>query len=183
MILSGPSGVGKTTIARAMREGLGAEWSVSLTTREQTVKDGADYRFVSHDDFRRAVEAGELLEWAEVFGNCYGTPKGPVEAALGEGRLILVEIDVQGAIQVKGHYPEALAIFVEPPSEEALLTRLRERKRESEEKIQRRFAEATREIRDAKSSGVYDVFVVNDDLAKAVEKTDEAIRGRLVGAG
>ncbi|WP_428386292.1 guanylate kinase [Mucisphaera sp.] len=178
VIISGPSGVGKTTIAHEMEKRLKGVFSVSMTTREQTVKDGRDYRFVTHEQFQKELEQGNFLEWAEVFGQCYGTPQGPVDQAVEEGKTIFLEIDVQGAIQVKTKRPEALAIFILPPDEPTLLKRLRERKRESEEKIQKRFAEATREIGEAHACGVYDHFVTNDDLAAAMDRAEQIIRDR-----
>src|SRR5690606_25898816 len=104
--------------------------------------DGVDYHFVSADEFIHRRDAGELLEWADVFGNYYGTPRRPVEDALAKGRLMILEIDVQGAIQIKRNLPQAFAVFILPPSEEVLLDRLRKRKREDESIIQKRFAKA-----------------------------------------
>jgi guanylate kinase len=185
LIVSGPSGVGKTTITRAIREQIpDSVFSVSATTRAKTgaERDGVDYHFVTMDEFDRMIGAGEFLEWAEVFGNKYGTPRGPIEESLGAGRLVVLDIDVNGAKQVKAKVPDAFGIFILPPSEAALLMRLRERKRDSEDVIQRRFAEAKREIAEAKSSGAYDAFIVNDDLARAVGEAIGLVRQRL-GAG
>ncbi|MFA9477316.1 guanylate kinase [Phycisphaerales bacterium AB-hyl4] len=181
LIISGPSGVGKTTITRAVERQLDTVFSVSNTTRPKTADDvdGVDYHFVTREEFEREREAGELLEWAEVFGNCYGTPRKPVEENLAKGRVVLLEIDVQGAIQVKDNLPEAFAMFVLPPSEEVLLNRLRSRKREDESAIQRRFAKARHEIRTARESGAYDTFLVNDDLEKAVAEAVRTIRDEL----
>jgi len=182
LIISGPSGVGKTTITHEVERRLGGEFSVSCTTRPRTDADeeGRDYFFVTPERFEEMARAGEFLETAEVFGNRYGTPRGPVERALEAGRLIILEIDVRGAVQVKRKLPGAFAVFVLPPSEAVLLERLRARKRESEETIQRRFAEAKREIAEAKSCGAYDAFVVNDELSRAVEETVGIVR-RAVG--
>ena len=175
LVISGPSGVGKTTITHHVERATGGVFSVSMTTRPKTDKDteGRDYYFVDRAEFERRKETGELLEWAEVFGNYYGTPRQPVEQQLAAGKLVILEIDVQGAIQIKQNMPEAFSIFVLPPNEQELLARLRGRKREDEQIIQRRFSKAKAEIAEAKACGVYDVFIVNDDLQAAI---DEAVR-------
>jgi len=172
LIISGPSGVGKTTIARHVEKQLQGVFSVSLTTRPPTPKDvpGRDYVFVDRAEFDRRRENGELLEWAELFEHCYGTPRHPVVDALSRGELMICEIDVQGAVQIKERVPDAFAIFIMPPSEEALLQRLRDRGREDEPTIQRRFARAKHEIDRARSCGIYDAFLVNDDLPRALEQ-------------
>lgn len=181
LIISGPSGVGKTTITHRVERELGAVFSISTTTRPRSENEqaDADYTFVSEAEFKRQRENGDLLEWAEVFGHFYGTPRRPVEENLAEGRIVLLEIDVQGAEQVKRNMPEALAVFILPPNEEALLERLRGRRRDDEATIQRRFSKAKQEIARAKEGGVYDVFIVNDDLDRAVRETIAAIRERL----
>jgi len=178
LIISGPSGVGKTTITRAVEQQLGGTFSVSMTTREKTEDDleGRDYYFVTHDAFQRYIDAGELLEWAEVFGDYYGTPRSPVQQSLDEGRLVILEIDVQGASQIKRKKPDAFAIFILAPSEHALLQRLRERRREDEARIQQRFARAKEEITHARESGIYDAFITNDDLDRAIEKALALVR-------
>lgn len=183
VVISGPSGVGKTTLTHMLRDELGAVFSVSFTTRTKSAKDveGADYHFVDVPRFRRAIEEGELLEWAEVFGNYYGTPRAPVEANLAAGRDVLLEIDVHGAIQVKRCFPHALSVFVLPPSEEELLNRLRSRRREDESVIQRRFSEARREITQARESGAYDEFVVNHELGEALEQICHIVERRRRG--
>ena len=178
LIISGPSGVGKTTITHRVKEALDATFSISATTRPQTPDDveGEDYFFVSETEFERMRDAGELLEWANVFDNYYGTPREPVERSLAEGRLVILEIDVLGALQVKRNMPQALAMFVLPPSEAELLQRLRNRQREDEATIQKRFSRAKDEIAHAKASGVYDVFIVNDDLDHAVDLAVAKVR-------
>lgn len=181
VIISGPSGVGKTTITRGVERAIpGSVFSVSATTRPKTAADveGVDYRFVTDEQFQRMIEAGEFLEWADVFGKKYGTPRDWVMEQLARGRLVILEIDVEGARQVKARLPEALAIFVLPPSEEALLERLRARKREDEGQIQRRFAEAKREIATARSCAAYDAFIVNDDLRRAIDEAVETVQAR-----
>lgn len=181
LIISGPSGVGKTTITHRVERELGGVFSVSLTTRPKGPEDveGVDYYFVDRAAFEKARQAGELLESAEVFGNSYGTPRKLVEEALRAGRLMILEIDVEGAIQVKEKMPDAFALFVLPPSEAVLLERLRKRKREEEAVIQRRFTKAKDEIARAKSCGVYNAFIVNDDLEKAIAEAVRHIRKEL----
>lgn len=172
LIISGPSGVGKTTITRGVERSIpDAVFSVSWTTRIQTQADveGVDYHFVTDDEFEAMRASGGFLESAGVYGKKYGTPRAWVQEHLKRGRLVILEIDVQGAVQVKGQVPDAYAIFVLPPTEEELLNRLRERKREGEDQIQRRFAAAQREIAAARSSNVYDLFVVNAALEEAID--------------
>jgi len=188
LIISGPSGVGKTTITRAVERDFadqGAVFSVSATTRPKTAADreGVDYHFVTDEEFDRLIEEGAFLEWAGVFGRRYGTLRRWVEDRLAEGKLVILEIDVQGAINVRRAMPDAFGIFVLPPSEEALLERLRARKREPEEMIQRRFAEAKREIATARESGVYDAFVVNDTLEHAIAEAEGLLRAELARRG
>lgn len=181
LIISGPSGVGKTTITRGVERSIpGAVFSVSATTRAKTDADveGVDYHFVTPDDFQGMVDRGEFLEFAGVFGKRYGTPRAWVGEQLKRGRLVILEIDVQGAIQVKRQMPEAFAIFILPPSEGVLLERLRARKRESEEAIQKRFAEARREMAVARESDVYDAFIVNRDVKEAIEEAVGLIERR-----
>ncbi len=178
LIISGPSGVGKTTIAHQIIKQLGATFSVSMTTRPQTSADveGKDYYFVTAEKFLEHRDRGELLEWAEVFGHFYGTPTKPVEKALAKGHLMLLEIDVQGALEIKDQRPDTFAIFILPPNEKQLLKRLRDRDREDEETIQKRFAKAKDEIDMAKDSKVYDLYLVNDDLQEAITHAICAIR-------
>ena len=186
LIVSGPSGVGKTTITRAVRDAIPDAWlSVSLTTRPRAPQeiDGVHYHFVSEDEFdRRARDPdgppglGSFLEHAGVYGRRYGTPRRPVEDHLASGGLVILEIDVQGAVQVKHRIPASFALFIMPPSEAELLRRLRERARDDEHAIARRFAAAQREMAEARSCGAYDVFLVNDNLDKAVLQALRIIR-------
>lgn len=180
VVISGPSGVGKTTVAHQLVDRLGALFSVSMTTRAKTAADreGDDYYFVTPDRFKAAIDAGDLLEWANVFGNYYGTPRKPVEKQLAAGRDVVLEIDVNGAMQIKHAFPDAMTIFILPPSEEELLKRLRTRAREDEALIQKRFGEAQREIRMARESGAYDHFVVNEQLEDVIEQTHNIIQQR-----
>ncbi len=182
LVISGPAGAGKTTITREVERRVGGVFSVSMTTRAKTHKDveARDYFFVDYDRFQLAIAADELLEHAEVYpGKCYGTPRGPVEAQLKEGQVVILEIDVDGARQVKANHPQTLAVFILPPSEDELLARLRGRAREPESDIQVRFAKAKQEIDLARRSGVYDHFVVNDDLASAIDEVVQHVRARL----
>ncbi len=177
VVISGPSGVGKTTITRAVTDSVGAEFSVSATTRPITEADveGRDYFFLSATAFEAKLANGEFLEHAQVFGNFYGTPRQPIVDARDAGKVVILEIDVQGAIQVRESLPDALMLFILPPSEAELLDRLRNRQRESEEVIARRFKEAQGEMELARSSGVYDQFIVNDDLDRAIADAATAI--------
>jgi guanylate kinase len=132
IILSGPSGVGKSTITRQLIERLDDTYlSVSVTTRPQAVteQNGREYWFVSREQFHKRIEEGSLLEYAEVFGNLYGTPRDKTEEALNTGRTVILEIDVQGARQVKTIYPQATMIFILPPSPNVLAERTGPRKR------------------------------------------------------
>ncbi|HAI12608.1 MAG TPA: guanylate kinase [Phycisphaerales bacterium] len=178
LVISGPSGVGKTTITREVIKRLDAQFSISMTTRPQTQSDtdGLDYMFVTEDIFKQHIENNDLLEWAEVFGNHYGTPRKPVDEALASGRIMILEIDVQGAIDVKKNMPDAYGVFILPPHEDVLLKRLRDRAREDEAIIQKRFNKAKLEITMAKESNVYDLFVVNDVLEDAITKIVTAVK-------
>ncbi|MFG0284036.1 MAG: guanylate kinase [Phycisphaerales bacterium JB039] len=182
LVISGPSGVGKTTITRAVERAIpGAVFSVSVTTRQKTAKDveGVDYHFVTDAEFDRLIAEDELLEWAEVFGRRYGTPRAWVAEQLRRGRLVILEIDVKGARQIKQRIPDAFGLFILPPSDEVLLQRLRARKRDTEEAIQQRFAEAQREIAEARDAGAYDAYVINDDLDRAIEEAVRIVRARM----
>jgi len=184
LVVSGPSGVGKTTIVHEVIRRLGGEFSVSATTRARTERerDGVDYHFVDEVIFQRWIDEGRFLEHAKVFGRSwYGTLRAPVEEALAKGRLIVLDIDVQGARDVKAAMPEAFTVFVLPPDEQTLLKRLRARGREDEASIERRFAEARREISYARSSTVYDRFIVNDDLEIAIDELCDLVRTRGQG--
>jgi guanylate kinase len=167
-VIAGPSGVGKGSIVRRVLELVpdGVVLSVSATTRpaRATERDGHDYRFVDEVAFDDLVARGALLEWATVFGDRYGTPAEAVEAARGAGRDVILEIDVQGARQVRSRVPDAVLVFLVPPSLEELERRLRARGTESEERIRRRLATAEAELAEAEA---FDHVVVNDDLETA----------------
>lgn len=176
IVLSGPSGVGKTTLCQRVLARVPADLSVSATTRSprRSEKDGVDYYFLTPEQFEQKLAAGEFLEHARVFGNLYGTPAGPVRSAIESGRSVLLEIDVQGGLQVIGRCPDAVTIFVLPPSmetwRESLRGRLTGRGMDVPAEIERRVREAQREIEQARLSGAYRYFVVNDDLDQAVEE-------------
>ena len=132
--------------------------------------DGQSYRFVSREEFQRRVAAGELLEHAEYVGQLYGTPRRPIETALAGGKNVVMEIDVQGGIQVASKKPDSVRIFVMPPDAQSLRTRLEGRKTEAAEQLARRLAQADGEIAAARDSGCYPYFVVNDVLESTVEE-------------
>ncbi len=186
LIISGPSGVGKTTITRGVERSIaGSVFSVSCTTRAKTEADveGVDYHFIDHDEFQELIDKDAFLEWADVFGKRYGTRRKWVDEQLARGRLVILEIDVEGAKQVKAKMPDAFGIFILPPSEEELLRRLQNRKRESEELIQKRFAEAQHEIREAKACDVYDQFIINEDLEAAIEEAIMHVKTARIAHG
>ena len=168
LVLSSPSGAGKSTIARNLleRDG-GLELSVSVTTRERRPSeiDGVHYHFLSRREFERLRDSDELLEWAEVHGNFYGSPREPVEKAMAEGRDILFDIDWQGAHQLQEKMPaDVVAIFVLPPTMSELMSRLHRRAEDDEETIQKRLKNAAHEIGKWRT---YDYVIVNDDLDRA----------------
>ncbi|MDP7029547.1 MAG: guanylate kinase [Phycisphaerales bacterium] len=181
LVVSGPSGVGKTTIVHQVRERLGGRFSVSATTRPRSdgEVDGEDYLFVSPERFDEMVRTDAFLEHAEVFGrHAYGTPREPVDKALAEGELIMLDIDVQGAMQVRDRMPSAFMLFILPPSDDELRRRLESRGREDEEAINRRFAEARREIDLATGRDLYDAFITNDRLDRAVDEACRLVSAR-----
>lgn len=167
-MLSGPSGAGKGTVVRAvLQKRPDIMLSVSATTRPARAgeRNGVDYHFVTEEEFARMREQGEFLEWAEVYGNYYGTPRGRIEAAAAAGSDVIAELDIQGAMLVKRARPDAILIFVEPPSLEELAPRLRGRGTEDPTALNRRVQAAYEEIKKKES---YDHVVVNDDLDAAV---------------
>lgn len=177
IVVAGPSGVGKGSVVKELlsRDPEGLAISVSTTTRppRPTEVDGRDYLFVSQDGFRRGVEAGELLEWAEVFGHLYGTPSEAVETHLAGGRDVVVEVDVQGAAQIRAADAGAVLILLTPPSMEDLAARLRGRGTESEERIAERLAAAERELQ---QGAWFDHVVINDDLQRATDEVAAIIK-------
>ena len=166
VILSGPAGSGKGTVGGRLRELSPFEFSVSATTRAPRPGeiDGVHYHFITKEDFKQKIETGEMLEHAEYVGNYYGTPKAPVDAALSEGKNILLDIEVQGALQIKEKMPDAVMIYILPPDYETLLSRIRGRGTETEEVIQKRMTQARGEI---EVFDQYDYIVTNDDFDRA----------------
>jgi guanylate kinase len=173
-ILSGPSGVGKSTVVRRVLSHLAGKldvWlSVSVTTRPPRTgeMDGRDYRFLDQAVFDRLRAEGGLIECARVHGHWYGTPAAPVREALAAGRHVLLEIDVQGGIQAAEMFPGAVGIFIEPPSPEVLRRRITGRATEDADAVRRRLEAAEAERQTAFTCGVYTRFIVNDDLAECV---------------
>ena len=169
-IISGPSGVGKSTVLRTLFEGRDdLYFSVSATTRapRPTETPDVDYRFIEAETFRQWIGAGEFLEYAEYVGNFYGTPKRYVDEAMEAGKDVILDIEVQGAAQVHELRPEVVRIFVAPPSWEELERRLKARGTDSPEKIQERLLRAKVELESADS---YDYFVINDTVESAVKE-------------
>lgn len=182
-VVSGPSGVGKSSVVGELRK-LEPDiyFSVSVTTRKPRPGeiDGAHYHFVDRVEFDAMVADGRLLEWAEFAGNCYGTPREPVEKALADGRPAILEIELQGARQVRVAMPEARLVMLMPPSWEELVGRLTGRGTESEAAVQTRLAEAERELA---AAGEFDERLVNADVREAAEHLLSLITGAQFAAG
>jgi len=175
VVISGPSGAGKTSICDLLLKKLpNAVWSVSATTRPPRGREanGQSYEFITPEEFARRKAAGEFLETAEYSGSghLYGTPAGPVRSWLAAGKIVVMEIDVQGGVQVAQKVPESIRIFVLPPDQQSLRARLEGRNTESEAHMARRLAAADGEIAIARDSGCYPYFVTNDVLEDTVER-------------
>lgn len=188
IVLAGPSGSGKTTVARALvRRHGNVRFSVSATTREERLEetDGEDYHFLDREAFRRLREEGRLLEWAEVHGEWYGTPRANLEEAREEGDHLLLDVDVQGARSVRENVPDAVTIFLLTSDGGRIVRRLRGRGTEDEEQVRRRLQTALTEL---EAVGEFDYAVVNDELERAVETVEAIIwaeehRIERLGAG
>jgi guanylate kinase len=175
-VVSAPSGAGKTTLCREMRQRLNdLAYSVSVTTRAPRPGeiDGTDFRFVSEPEFRAMLDRGELAEWATVHTNLYGTPAMPMETALRDGRDVLLDIDTQGAAQLRARYPEAVLIFIVAPSMGELEQRLRERRSDPEREIAGRLERARHEVTLWRR---YDYLIVNRDVKEAMEQLESIIQ-------
>ncbi|HRX91301.1 MAG TPA: guanylate kinase [Candidatus Izemoplasmatales bacterium] len=177
VVMSGPSGVGKGTIRKALFQIPDNNfcYSVSMTTRKprEGERDGIDYFFVSREEFEQHIKNGEMLEYAEFVGEYYGTPRSFIEKKLSEGKEVIMEIEVQGALQVREKMPEAVFIFIVPPSKQALYDRLIKRGTEANDVIQKRIVKAEREFILAYK---YDYIVVNDDVENAADRIYAIIR-------
>lgn len=177
VVVTGPSGVGKGTLLKQLRQRHpGLSLSISATTRAPRPGevDGQHYYFVDRDAFQSMIADGSLLEWAEYAGNYYGTPRQPVDTQIERGNQIVLEIELQGARQVAQSFPEALKIFILPPSPEELERRIRARGQDDEAAIARRLKRARVEL---EAASEFDVQIINDDLAKALSTLEATLFG------
>ena len=181
-VISGSSGVGKGTVLKGFLEkNPKFMLSISGTTRapREGEVDGVNYFFLSKEEFQKCIENEKFLEWAEFAGNRYGTKKKFIEQCLGEGKNVILEIDTKGALQVKKQMPEAVLIFICPPSLEALENRLRGRHTEDEATIQKRMNEVKQELDRAEN---FDYKIVNDDLQRAISELEKIVDGEYKNA-
>ncbi|NMB09949.1 MAG: guanylate kinase [Tissierellia bacterium] len=172
LVLSGPSGVGKGTVCeRLLEKRDDIKYSISATTRKKRPMEinGENYYFLSLDDFQQKIEEGEFLEYAKVHGNYYGTPKSYVTETVDKGDIVILEIDVQGALQIKENYPEAVFIFLLPPDLKELRNRIEKRCTEDKETIDLRMKNAQKEL---SFIDKYDYGIINDDVENAVKKVE-----------
>lgn len=179
IVISAPSGSGKTTIVREiMKLNPSLEFSVSATTRarRQGEVDGMDYYFMSDEEFRQRVNEGEFVEWEELYGDRYGTPRKEVDKALRNGKHLLFDVDVKGGLSIRRQYPDALMIFIRPPDMEVLTQRLQNRRTESDETLARRLERVPMEL---EMGATFAHQIVNDDLEKAVGEVQKIIHTYL----
>lgn len=181
-VLSGSSGVGKGTVLKGFLEkNPDFMLSISCTTRKPRPGeiDGVNYFFISKEEFETCIQENKFLEWAEFAGNFYGTKKKYINQCLDEGKNVILEIDTQGALQVKKQMPEAVLIFICPPSFEALENRLRGRHTEDEATIQKRLEEVKKELERAEK---FDYKIVNDELEDAISRLEKIVKGEIQNA-
>jgi guanylate kinase len=180
IVISAPSGSGKTTITNALlKRHPHFTFSVSATTRPKRPNEvhGKHYFFLAEHEFKKARERNELVEWEEIYGNHYGTLKSIVEKALVEGKIVIFDVDVKGGLSIKKNYPEdTVLIFIEPPSLEDLKKRLQRRNTEDEIQFKRRLERVPMELKEGKA---YEYSVVNDDLEKAIDEVDEIVQKEI----
>ena len=170
LIISAPSGAGKTSICyEVLRRVDDAEYSVSVTTRSRRAKerDGVDYHFITPEEFEDMIQRGELAEWAEVHENLYGTLKAKLSGAVERGKVVILDIDVQGAKNLKKSYPDSVLVFIFPPSPSTLEERLANRGTNSRSSIRKRLKGAPQEVENVE---LYDYVIVNEDFNESVEK-------------
>lgn len=181
IIISGPSGSGKGTVVEKLKADSSYALSISATTRQPRnyEQDGVHYFFKSTDEFKKMIEEGKLLEWAEFCGNFYGTPKDYVKGKLNEGLNVILEIEVQGAAQIKKIFPEAVTVFLIPPDKEELRKRLIGRGTEDMDTVEKRLKRASEEI---ELLPHYDFVVVNDTVENAVKRINTVVKAAKMGS-
>ena len=179
-VLSAPSGAGKTTLCKEVVANLPGLWhSISYTTRKPRPgeQDGREYRFVNEAVFQEMIQRNEFVEWAPVYGHSYGTPRAPLEERMDSGIDVLLEIDAQGAMQIKRKYPDAIYIYILPPSMQALEARLMQRGGDTPQEVQRRLQKAREEVRSYRE---YYYIINNDDLKQAYKELESIILAERV---